>query len=35
MRDPNWLRRDVRIKQKLGVDDAYWERAGRVLRLTI
>ena len=34
MRDPNWLRRDVRIKQELGFDDAYWERASKVLRLT-
>jgi predicted TIM-barrel fold metal-dependent hydrolase len=34
LRDPNWLRRDVRIKQQLDLDDAYWERAGKVLRLT-
>jgi uncharacterized protein len=33
MRDSNWMRRDVRIKQQLGFDDAYWNRAARVLRL--
>jgi predicted TIM-barrel fold metal-dependent hydrolase len=33
MRDSNWLRRDVRIKQQLGFDDAYWNRAATVLRL--
>jgi predicted TIM-barrel fold metal-dependent hydrolase len=30
-RDRNWLRRDVKIKQKLGFDDAYWNRAAQVL----
>jgi predicted TIM-barrel fold metal-dependent hydrolase len=30
--EKNWLRRDVLIKQKLGLEDEYWERAGRVLR---
>ena len=29
----NWLRRDVRIKQALGFDDAYWQRAAQVLGL--
>ncbi len=33
MRDSNWMRRDVRIKECLGVDEAYWERASRILRL--
>jgi hypothetical protein len=33
MRDSNWLRRDVRIKQQLGFDDPYWYRAAKVLRL--
>ncbi len=33
LRDMNWLRRDVRIKQRLGFDDAYWGRAGHVLRV--
>jgi predicted TIM-barrel fold metal-dependent hydrolase len=32
--DMNWLRRDVKIKQTLGFDDAYWHRGARVLRLT-
>jgi hypothetical protein len=30
--EPNWLRRDVLIKKRLGFDDAYWQRAGQVLR---
>jgi hypothetical protein len=29
----NWMRRDVRIKQALGFDDAYWHRAATLLRL--
>jgi predicted TIM-barrel fold metal-dependent hydrolase len=32
--DRNWLRRDAKIKQALGFDDAYWHRAGQVLRVT-
>ena len=32
--EPNWIRRDVLIKKKLGFDDAYWNRAGQILRLT-
>jgi len=32
--EENWLRRDVLIKQRLGFDDAYWRRAGEVLRCT-
>jgi len=31
--EPNWLRRDMMIKEKLGFDDAYWHRAAKVLRL--
>lgn len=31
--EPNWLRRDVLIKQRLGVDDAYWRRAATVLKV--
>ncbi len=31
--EPNWFRRDVRIKQLLGLDDAYWTRAAKLLRL--
>jgi predicted TIM-barrel fold metal-dependent hydrolase len=29
----NWMRRDVLIKKKLDLDDAYWRRAAEVLRL--
>jgi hypothetical protein len=29
----NWLKRDCRIKEDLGFDDAYWHRAAKVLRL--
>lgn len=35
MRDPNWLRRDVRIKQRLGVDADYWNRGARLLRMAV
>lgn len=31
MSEPNWMRRDVLIKQRLGCDDAYWQRAAKVL----
>lgn len=30
----NWMRRDVKIKQALGFDEAYWRRAGGLLRLS-
>lgn len=30
-REPNWIRRDILIKQRLGFDDAYWHRAAKVL----
>jgi predicted TIM-barrel fold metal-dependent hydrolase len=33
MLDSNWLRRDVRIKQDLGLGPDYWHRAARLLRL--
>lgn len=33
MREANWLRRDVLIKRKLGFDEAFWQRAGKILRL--
>jgi predicted TIM-barrel fold metal-dependent hydrolase len=33
MTDMNWLRRDVRTKEMLGFDDAYWARAATVLRV--
>jgi predicted TIM-barrel fold metal-dependent hydrolase len=29
----NWMRRDVRVKQAIGFDDAYWSRAAKVLRI--
>ena len=32
-RESNWIRRDVLIKEQLGFDEAYWQRAGQVLRL--
>jgi predicted TIM-barrel fold metal-dependent hydrolase len=32
---PNWIRRDVLIKQRLGFDRAYWERGARVLKLDV
>jgi uncharacterized protein len=33
MMEPNWMRRDVLIKRRLGFDDEYWHRASRLLRL--
>jgi predicted TIM-barrel fold metal-dependent hydrolase len=33
IREKNWLRRDVLIKQALGFDEAYWRRAATILRL--
>jgi predicted TIM-barrel fold metal-dependent hydrolase len=33
MFDRNWLRRDCRIKEALGFEEAYWHRAAKVLRL--
>jgi hypothetical protein len=33
MTEMNWLRRDVRVKEMLGLDDAYWNRAASILRL--
>ena len=34
LEEPNWLRRDVLIKKRMGFDDAYWHRAGKLLRMT-
>jgi predicted TIM-barrel fold metal-dependent hydrolase len=31
MREKNWMRRDVLIKQRLGFDEEYWHRAAKVL----
>jgi len=33
MRESNWLRRDLLIKRQLGLDDDYWHRAPRFLRM--
>jgi predicted TIM-barrel fold metal-dependent hydrolase len=33
LEQPNWLRRDVAIKTKLGLDSAYFNRAAAILRL--
>ena len=31
--ESNWIRRDVRIKELLGFERSYWERAATILRL--
>ena len=31
--EPNWMRRDVLIKQCLGFDEQYWRRAATILRM--
>ena len=33
MDESNWMRRDVLIKQRLGLNSDYWHRAGKILRL--
>jgi predicted TIM-barrel fold metal-dependent hydrolase len=33
MQEANWMRRDILIKQQLGLDEAYWHRASKILRL--
>jgi predicted TIM-barrel fold metal-dependent hydrolase len=33
MQQRNWLRRDIAIKKEMGFDNAYWQRAGKILRL--
>jgi predicted TIM-barrel fold metal-dependent hydrolase len=33
LHEPNWLRRDVRIKRMVGLDEGYMHRAGTILRL--
>ena len=35
MNESNWMRRDALIKQKLGLDESYWHRAGKILRLSV
>lgn len=32
--DDNWLRRDVLIKRKLGLDEAYWRRGAALLKIS-
>jgi predicted TIM-barrel fold metal-dependent hydrolase len=34
MREKNWMRRDVLIKQRWGFGDDYWHRAAKLLRLS-
>lgn len=31
--EPNWLRRDVLIKRKLGLDQDYWQRTATLLKI--
>jgi len=31
--DGNWMRRDMEIKKRLGLDDEYWQRAAKVLQI--
>jgi predicted TIM-barrel fold metal-dependent hydrolase len=33
LHEENWMRRDVLIKQRLGFDAAYWNRAANILKL--
>lgn len=33
LRVKNWMRRDVLIKERLGLDEAYWHRAATLLRV--
>jgi predicted TIM-barrel fold metal-dependent hydrolase len=33
LHQPNWLKRDIQIKQRLGFGADYWNRAAKVLRL--
>jgi predicted TIM-barrel fold metal-dependent hydrolase len=33
LREKNWMRRDVLIKQRLGFDEGYWHRAAKILRM--
>jgi hypothetical protein len=33
LREENWMKRDIMIKQRLGFDDAYWHRAASIVRL--
>jgi uncharacterized protein len=33
MKEPNWMRRDVLIKKRLGLSDDYWRRAATLLKI--
>ncbi|MDB5358076.1 MAG: metal-dependent hydrolase superfamily protein [Phycisphaerales bacterium] len=33
LKSHNWMHRDVLIKEQLGLDEAYWHRASKILRL--
>ena len=33
LREPNWMKRDALVKQRLGLEGEYWTRAGRLLRI--
>ncbi|MDB5173439.1 MAG: hypothetical protein JWN51_2212, partial [Phycisphaerales bacterium] len=33
LKSHNWMHRDVLIKERLGLDEAYWHRASKILRL--
>lgn len=35
MSEANWIRRDVMIKERLGFDRAYWNRAASVLKIRV
>ena len=35
MKQHNWLRRDAQMKRQIGLDDAYFARAARLLRLDV
>jgi predicted TIM-barrel fold metal-dependent hydrolase len=35
MQERNWMKRDVLIKEHLGFDEAYWHRAGELLKLPL
>jgi predicted TIM-barrel fold metal-dependent hydrolase len=32
LREGNWMRRDMEVKRRLGLDDAYWQRGATLLR---
>jgi len=33
MKEKNWMRRDMLIKQRFGFDEEYWQRAAKLLRI--